>query len=67
MHCLYVINFSQIVDFKKLTFLQQQKPKCHFFSTALTAQLRVNQNKQNGQTFCEKVKGQTSTWQRTFL
>ena len=35
------------------------KPKCHFFSTgltALTAQIRVKQNKQNGQTLGEKVK-----------
>ena len=40
-----------------MTFLPQQN--CHFFYTALTAlsaQHRVNQNKQNGQTFCEKVK-----------
>ena len=47
-----------VIDFF-INIFDTTKPKCHFFSaglTALSAQPRVNQNKQNCQTFGEKVK-----------
>ena len=43
----------------KFTLFAMSKPKQQFFSaelTALSAQLRVNQNKRNNQNNCEKVK-----------
>ena len=43
----------------KFTLFAMSKPKQQFFSaglTALSAQLRVNQNKRNNQNHCEKVK-----------
>ena len=57
---IFVIDFfnhKYVLDFKKLTFFCHNKTKMSLFGLpALPAQFRVNQNKQNGQTFGEKVK-----------